>query len=213
MWQAIYPADAMFTGTFQTTEATWGNADGQSFTEASALKPFWQPGGASMWTSAGVKTTRTFGYTYPELQDWTMSQSALQSYVKTQVNKLYGSAANGVATRSLEDRASQPAVVTQYVAKISVDRADVDLPAKLSIFLNTTLAGSMNLLSMPMKGTAYANIPLSEPLTNTVNNVATEPQESMIDLLKDTLQMTVTKVSTTATRTTFPTHGYQLDVH
>lgn len=67
-----------------------------------ALDPFHSNAQGVRWTPQSVRSTRTFGYTYPELQ---INTSILA--VKTAVNQLYGSAAgsNGLqlSKRFFED--------------------------------------------------------------------------------------------------------------
>lgn len=45
------------------------------------------------WTSSTSRSTRDFGYTYPEVQDWSVDQATLQNNVRTAVNNLYNSPA------------------------------------------------------------------------------------------------------------------------
>lgn len=115
-----------------------------------------------MWTSREVVSTRSFGYTYPELPDWTMSSTQLQQHVTSVVNNLYGPS-NSVSKRSMD---AQPETLTQYVLKIAVDRSDFEGPAMINSFFDGSFSGSMSLLTMPMSedssmgGMSYANLPL-----------------------------------------------------
>ncbi|EED13327.1 tyrosinase [Talaromyces stipitatus ATCC 10500] len=45
------------------------------------------------WTSGNSRSTREFGYTYPEIQDWGVDQSTLQNNVRTAINNLYNAPA------------------------------------------------------------------------------------------------------------------------
>jgi tyrosinase len=45
------------------------------------------------WTSASIRSTRDFGYTYPEIQDWGVDQGTLQNNVRTAINNLYNAPA------------------------------------------------------------------------------------------------------------------------
>ncbi|CAD0083012.1 unnamed protein product [Aureobasidium vineae] len=51
----------------------------------SGLTPFFKDAAGSNWTSASVRDTTTFGYTYPELQN-----GASASSVRSAINRLYG---------------------------------------------------------------------------------------------------------------------------
>lgn len=56
----------------------------------SPLTPFWQAQG-QYWTSNGVRDTRTFGYTYPELVKWSnLSADEKRTRLRTDVNTIYG---------------------------------------------------------------------------------------------------------------------------
>lgn len=54
------------------------------------LYPFHQSDDPNdFWTSASSRSTRAFGYTYPEIQDWGVDQATLQNNVRAAVNNLY----------------------------------------------------------------------------------------------------------------------------
>ncbi|CAL5873567.1 uncharacterized protein PFLUO_LOCUS7847 [Penicillium psychrofluorescens] len=162
MWQATHPNKRMFENSFKLGSPLWGSAKGMTYTEDYVLKPFYKPGGSQMWTSREVVSTRSFGYTYPELPDWTMSSTQLQQHVTSVVNNLYGPS-NSVSKRSMD---AQPETLTQYVLKIAVDRSDFEGPAMINSFFDGSFSGSMSLLTMPMSedssmgGMSYANLPL-----------------------------------------------------
>ncbi|CRG91699.1 hypothetical protein PISL3812_08750 [Talaromyces islandicus] len=50
------------------------------------------------WTSETSRSTKAFGYTYPEIKDWGVDQTALQNNVRTAVNNLYNAPARKVST-------------------------------------------------------------------------------------------------------------------
>lgn len=160
MWQATHPNNQMFVKSFTLGSSLWGSAKGMTYTEDYVLKPFYKPGGSQMWTSREVVSTRTFGYTYPELPDWTMSSTQLKQHVTSIVNRLYGPS-TAASKRSMDAQHE-----TQYVLKIAVNRSDFEGPAVIRSFFNGSFVGSMPLLTMPMSGgssmggMSYANIPL-----------------------------------------------------
>lgn len=45
------------------------------------------------WTSGSSRSTRDFGYTYPEIQDWGVDQGTLQNNVRSAINNLYNAPA------------------------------------------------------------------------------------------------------------------------
>jgi tyrosinase len=97
IWQALNPTRFVIprvneSGTFATAAGTVENAD-------SPLPPFWQAPG-KLWTSSGARDTRTFKYTYPELEMWAdKPQDVRRANLRTQINKLYGATAPVAAIR------------------------------------------------------------------------------------------------------------------
>lgn len=209
MWQAINYNDAMFTSTFDTTEAIWGTPDNFAFTQDYVLKPFYKPDKQNMYTSRDVVSTRTFGYTYPELLDWTMSQSQLSATIKSYVNSKYGtSSTKGTITKR---DAAPPSKIYQYQAKITLDRSDIILPAQFVLTLNNTVAGTASLLSMPMNGMSTTVIPLQEQLSD-VNDVFIKPKDEIVNLLKESLTLTLLGNGTTQSILQVPSLSVQLQV-
>lgn len=121
-----------------------------------------------------------------------MSASDLQRSVIAQVNSLYGTAATK-AKRSIEGRADD--TVKQYMAEISVDREDLELPCTINMYLDNNLAGTFTLLSMPKVGPSYGNIPLQEPLAAFKADATESPQNTVIRLLKNALRVEMVTVS------------------
>lgn len=54
-----------------------------------ALTPFHSDDVGTLYTSATARSTRTFGYTYPEVVDWNVTATQLSSNVRANVNNLY----------------------------------------------------------------------------------------------------------------------------
>ncbi|KAL2209786.1 Di-copper centre-containing protein [Sarocladium strictum] len=209
MWQASHPNSQMFTGSYRTNSAMYGTARGSTYTSGTALKPFYRTS-STMWTSASSQSTRAFGYTYPEIQDWTMSAADLQRSVISQVNSLYGTSATR-AKRSVEARADE--TVFQYMAEISVDREDLELPSTINMYLGDSLAGTFTLLSMPKVGPSFGNIPLQEPLAAFKADATESPQNTVIRLLKSALRIEmVTADGTTKSILNVPSLKVNLEI-
>ena len=56
------------------------------------------------WTSGNSRSTRDFGYTYPEIQDWGVDQGTLQNNVRTAINNLYNAPARKGSAATKEKR-------------------------------------------------------------------------------------------------------------
>ena len=59
-----------------------------------ALTPFHSDDDGTLYTSETARSTRTFGYTYPEIIDWNVNSSQLALNVRTQLNALYNPIGN-----------------------------------------------------------------------------------------------------------------------
>lgn len=84
------------------------------------MEPFFSNDNRDYWTAASVRSTKVFGYTYPEL-----AGNADASTAKAAINKLYGSSAgsSGLSKRtpnewSVEDRAVPAAASEIEVMKV-----------------------------------------------------------------------------------------------
>jgi tyrosinase len=210
IWQGIHPSEYTFGGTYRTNSARYGVAAGTSFSATTGLKPFYRPDKKNFWTSSTAKSTKAFGYTYPEIRDWEMSSTELQRSLISKVNQLYGS--NSLAsTNSLRRR--DDGTVTQYMAEISVDREDLQLPSTINMYLGEELAGSVAVLSMPMTGRTFGNIPLQQPLDSLSSDLVESPQDSIIHLLKTALRVEmVTPDGTTKSILDVPSMKVDLEI-
>ncbi|OAP63560.1 hypothetical protein AYL99_02787 [Fonsecaea erecta] len=75
MWQALYP-DSYIQPTVNAYGSYYENV-GFVDSGTTALAPFHSDDGSTLFTSDDVRSTRTFGYSYPELPDWEMSPDEL----------------------------------------------------------------------------------------------------------------------------------------
>lgn len=169
MWQAIYPDNNMFNTT-AVSMGQFATPRGTLITRDSPLKPF-RNGDLTFHTSDTVTNISTFGYTYPEIEDWEVTPDQLADSVRTAVNNLYA-ADDSLADRSkvapnkqihsTSDASSSLPTDTHmyYAAEIQVDRSELPLPVTVYLLVNGTTVGTMALLSMPSEGVASASVPL-----------------------------------------------------
>ncbi|KAI9732411.1 MAG: hypothetical protein M1834_001619 [Cirrosporium novae-zelandiae] len=148
IWQAIYP-DSYVTpqadpiGTYTNPKKGVEDID-------TPLTPFHSSDTGSMHTSNTVRSLKTFGYTYPEIQDWTTTNATeLSAAVRTNINNLYnptGSISVTVPTKrgerigrkrrrsvNVADALNAP---LQWAVNIRVDK--FALPTTFSIDLSLT---------------------------------------------------------------------------
>jgi len=158
MWQAIYYQDKMFNTT-DVSKGQLGTPNGTIITADSPLKPFFASVPpqdsdnanitAYLHTSNSVTNIRTFGYTYPEIDDWSpwssstskTAEEELAKRVRGTVNALYGwERRGGPAVNSAvvvnQDNATSPRPTNYfYTAQIQVDRAELPLPATIELIV------------------------------------------------------------------------------
>jgi tyrosinase len=95
------------------------------------LEPFSTDANGDFYNSATALGLSTFGYTYPEIQDWDQTVQQLQENVTAQVNTMWG------ASSSLSKRGLAPgSQVIEWSVGISVSRAELNgLSFNIRIFL------------------------------------------------------------------------------
>ena len=101
IWQAIYPSS--YTTAEVDAEGTFTNAPGETEDVNTPLTPFHSDTLGTLYTSATVRSTRPFGYTYPEVVDWAVNATQLSSNTRAALNNLYNPSGS-ISTRSLFDK-------------------------------------------------------------------------------------------------------------
>ncbi|KAI9767433.1 MAG: hypothetical protein M1840_005662 [Geoglossum simile] len=87
MWQAIWPNS--WVETHQALWATFTIAQGENQGPQSPLTPFHSDPSGKFWTSDTSRSTKTFGYAYPETIDWGIPPGQLQANARSAVTRLY----------------------------------------------------------------------------------------------------------------------------
>ncbi|KAK4690189.1 hypothetical protein P7C71_g6534, partial [Lecanoromycetidae sp. Uapishka_2] len=121
IWQAIHPDS--YTTPEVNTVGTQTIAPGTIDDINSPLTPFHSDNAGTLYTSATVRSTRTFGYTYPEVIDWNVNATQLSSNVRANVNKLYNPTGSISQTkpRSLKPRLSNATHSYPYMNSTTTD--------------------------------------------------------------------------------------------
>lgn len=191
MWQAIYYNDSTMSTTSQS-HGFFGSLPG-NVTADSPLKPFFDAN-LNYHTSKTASQTKTFGYTYPEINDWSKTPEQLRTYVINRVNTLYGQGTEKAPKQSVGRRRSAAAPSISYTAEIRVERSEVPLPCSIDVRLGEHTLGTMTLLGMPMKGMAYSSVPLRDALLKL--NLKNMPDNALVPYLQKNLRVEVRKVCT-----------------
>lgn len=87
-----------------------------------ALTPFHSSNSSTPYTSASARSTRSFGYTYPEVVDWNANATELSSSVRAALNKLYNPTGS-ISTRSLPQKGPLTARNSSYESALSYPNA------------------------------------------------------------------------------------------
>ena len=98
MWQVLYPESYIVPtvneyGTYYELVGTIDRGN-------SSLAPFHSDNGSTLFTSDGVRSMSTFGYSYPELPDLSMNATALADSVRTTINTQYNPSLNSPTKRT-----------------------------------------------------------------------------------------------------------------
>ncbi|KAI4220330.1 MAG: hypothetical protein L6R36_007696 [Xanthoria steineri] len=139
LWQAVYP-ESNFTSSQVSAYDTLTIDAGQTEDINTPLAPFHSDDSGTLWTSATSWTTKEFGYSYPEINDWAFNSSQLSSNVKTRLNALYN------PTKTISKRAvsadtsssiglSPNAMNIQWLAKIRISKSDIASPFFVHLYL------------------------------------------------------------------------------
>ncbi|KAL2067332.1 hypothetical protein VTL71DRAFT_1757 [Oculimacula yallundae] len=127
LYQAINPGTYLTPQTEQygTYTLTPNSLD----TDSTPLQPFAPTGAGPYFTSASARQTSAFGYTYPEIQDWSQSPAQLKANVTAAINKLYNPSGARVRPRSgeMESGTYGPKdQATEWSVGIKVSKFDLD---------------------------------------------------------------------------------------
>jgi tyrosinase len=166
LWQAIYSNVSGFA-TYTDWDGEFGTAAGTNISIDSGLLPFYADADGTFWTSRSSWDVEVMGYTYSELLgDWS-SMEERSGNVTAVVNGLYGGLHNITSDSPCRRRwagdEEQLAPFYEYFVEISVDKAEVPLPAEITVQSNGTTVGRVPLMTMPSRGVVHADLPLTEP--------------------------------------------------
>ncbi|KAI4171467.1 MAG: hypothetical protein LQ343_004205 [Gyalolechia ehrenbergii] len=175
LWQAIYP-DSRVTPQVNTA-GTFTNDPGTTEDIDTPLTPFHWDNSGQLWTSATVWSTRTFGYTYPEIVDWGINNSQLASDVKSRINVLYNPTGSISRRSESEDKSSElqlspNAMDAQWFVNVRVQKSAATSPFFVHLFLGaaptdpatwsfaSNLVGSHAVVDTSLLSSANPNLPI-----------------------------------------------------
>lgn len=104
IWQAIYPSS--FVTSQISFYGTYTNTPGKSEDINTPLTPFHSDDAGALHTSVTARSTRSFGYTYPEIVDWGVNATQLTANVKARLNALYNPSSSVERRSTMSSRGS-----------------------------------------------------------------------------------------------------------
>ena len=151
------------------------------------LEPFSTNSQGTFWTSQTAQHLGTFGYTYPEIQDWNQTPSELAANVTKQVNSLYSGQTDATPSKRFVTADGREQVI-EWSAGIRISRYETngqrffvrlfvgDVPADPTTW-GMSCAGSFAVLPppQPLSGsapyvTAYDDVSLVTALRSVGND-------------------------------------------
>lgn len=151
-WQYIKPDQAIFTNNYYG-QSRYASPQGTVITPDSPLQPFFGTQ-TRMHTSRSVSNMYGMGYSYERLQYWNMSSTELQGAATAYINERYGNRnfAKKRGARSASQQATGGGSTMQYFARFEVDRAHVERPATVAVYIDGTKAGDVAVMPQPAEG-------------------------------------------------------------
>ncbi|KUJ20310.1 Di-copper centre-containing protein [Mollisia scopiformis] len=136
LWQAMNP-DSWITPTTEPY-GTFALPPGTPDNENTSLEPFASSGSSPYYTPDTSRMPNIFGYTYPEIPDWSIPASQLTAEVTAQVHTLYN------PSNQYRKRADTPGEVTK---EVSIHRSK--FPRILMIIVYQVQVNKFDLLGTP----------------------------------------------------------------
>lgn len=208
MWQATHPDAYIPAAGLVDSYGTYTIAPNTVETSKTQLTPFTSDTSGTLWDSDTARYTSTWGYTYPEIADWSQSPADLAANVTAQVNKLYGPSSGSHLRRTHpRDLSTATTKTKEWFVRISVDKFELDTSFIILLFLGSpaadtstwkgasNLAGSLYVSLPPShrkeKGhmTTHGEVPLKEALHDA--GLADYSEKSVVGYLKGNLQWRV----------------------
>ncbi|KAK1495132.1 hypothetical protein CCUS01_13523 [Colletotrichum cuscutae] len=190
-WQALHFENATMYFSYVSSQM-FATPSGTTINPQYPLWPFTGTGGGPL-TSESVTHVRDWGYTYAPMRFWDQTPGDVKMAVSRTVNSIYGPQEQ--QSSSVRGRRRKMVPTRQYVAKVEVERNELDLPCQVQLFLKGSMAGSLTLLDMPRQGKSYDEIPLNRGID--AAGLRDLSVSGILGGIADGLEVVIDKVSTT----------------
>lgn len=145
-------------------------------TLSTPLHPFSADTQGHFYTSSMVQFLRIFGYSYPEIHDWSQNSKDLQAHVTGRVNTLYGPS----ASKSKRIHISKRVQTNAWSVSISVSKSDLDGQRfVIHVFLEDA---PLHPFVRPLSKICVGSFPVLPPVSHTPISQALPPSHHEISL-------------------------------
>ncbi|KAF4635965.1 hypothetical protein G7Y89_g2127 [Cudoniella acicularis] len=163
MWQATNPNVSL---TPLSEPGTFTLPQGSLDTLSTSLTPFTSNSHGQFYNSNTARSMKSFGYTYPEIEDWHQSPTDLKNNVTAQINKMYDP--NGIFQQNPQQAAIAPrstltagSATIEWSVGIQVAKFDLDgAYFVVRVFLGEIPVNPQDWAKSP---TCVASVPIMPP--------------------------------------------------
>ncbi|KAG6040061.1 hypothetical protein E4U41_001480 [Claviceps citrina] len=160
----IYPSQSIFTFSYYG-QSRYCSPQNAIITPNSPLQPFYD-GRDSYWTPNKVASIKGMGYTYEGLEYWEKSPTQLRTDAIRIINSLYAPGSNQQERQrqrqQQRDRRSPDQARTRYFARVELDRAHIERPCTVGIFVDGKAAGNVVVMQLPEAGILRGRVAVDE---------------------------------------------------
>ncbi|PNY24311.1 Tyrosinase [Tolypocladium capitatum] len=186
-WQAIRPDQDIFQYSYPGL-SRFATPEGTMISPSSPLPPFFAPQRVPL-TTESVRSIKGFGYSYTGLEYWAKSADQMKQDVTLLINSLYSSSTGSPSKRSAPR--GEPVQVRRYFARVRLDRAEVEKPCQVNIYLDGKQAGSLVVMNQPAQGIMRAGLTLDEVIQ--ASDMHTMSVDETVDAIKAALAVKIIK--------------------
>jgi tyrosinase len=133
LWQATHPQTFIPAGGLNDAYGTFTIAPSTIEDSATILTPFSTNAVGDWYTSDTSRYMKTFGYTYPEIQDWNQDATQLAQTVTAKVNALY--APKGRTHRKRHPRDMAATKEHEWFANMGIDKRNLKELGTVSVMV------------------------------------------------------------------------------
>ncbi|KAH8589738.1 hypothetical protein B0O99DRAFT_692298 [Bisporella sp. PMI_857] len=203
MWQAIYPDTWIEPAISQG--GTWTIYPNTVVDGNTPLTPFTTGDKTTPWTSNSARYTKSFGYSYPEVQDWLQRTPAqLAANVTARVNQIYNPDGSLGTFPARSMRIRDPSIAArdtkrEWSVTVSVPNKAVGEGFSVKVSVGDVGVGKLFVVSAPTQIALDAG---ANPITNSqftltrgLTDVDSENVDEVLSQLRENLKWTVVKTS------------------